>query len=77
MAMNPDFDAQIAAVSQGKKLLLLCRSGVRSVAAAKRATELGLQAYNILQGFEGDLDAQGQRGRVGGWRLAGLPWQQQ
>jgi rhodanese-related sulfurtransferase len=77
MAMNPDFDAQIAAASQGKKLLLLCRSGVRSVAAAKRATELGLQAYNILQGFEGDLDAQGQRGRVGGWRLAGLPWQQQ
>jgi hypothetical protein len=32
--------------------------------------------YNILEGFEGDKDANGQRGRVGGWRLAGLPWSQ-
>jgi rhodanese-related sulfurtransferase len=76
MAMNPDFDAQITAAAAGKKLLMLCRSGVRSIAAAKRATELGLTAYNILQGFEGDLDAQGQRGRTGGWRWAGLPWRQ-
>lgn len=76
MAMNPDFDAQITASAAGKKLLMLCRSGVRSIAAAKRATELGLTAYNILQGFEGDLDAQGQRGRTGGWRWAGLPWRQ-
>lgn len=49
---------------------------MRSVAAARRATELGLQAYNILQGFEGDADAQAQRGHVGGWRLHGLPWLQ-
>ena len=76
MAMNPDFDAQITAAAAGKKLLMLCRSGVRSIAADKRATELGLTAYNILQGFEGDLDAQGQRGRTGGWRWAGLPWRQ-
>ena len=52
------------------------RSGVRSVAAARRATELGLEGYNILEGFEGDADAQGQRGHSGGWRLQGLPWQQ-
>ena len=77
MAMNPDFDAGIQALGAGgQKLLLLCRSGVRSVAAAKRATELGLQAYNILQGFEGDPDAQGQRGKLGGWRFHGLPWSQ-
>ena len=77
MAMNPDFDAGLkAAAASGQKVVLLCRSGVRSVAAARRATELGLQAYNILEGFEGDADAQGQRGHLGGWRLRGLPWQQ-
>ena len=76
MAMNPEFDVAITAAAQGKKVLLLCRSGVRSVAAAKRATELGLQAYNILEGFEGDPDANAQRGKQGGWRCAGLPWRQ-
>ena len=77
MALNPDFDEGIrAAVPPGKKAVLLCRSGVRSVAAAKRATELGIEAYNILEGFEGDPDGQAQRGRKGGWRLNGLPWRQ-
>ena len=77
MAMNPEFDAGIQTLgADGKKLVLLCRSGVRSVAAAKRATELGVQAYNILEGFEGDPDAAAQRGKVGGWRFHGLPWQQ-
>ena len=77
MAMNAGFDAGLlAAVPQGKKALLLCRSGVRSIAAAKRATELGLQAYNILDGFEGAPDALAHRGKKGGWRFAGLPWRQ-
>jgi len=77
MAMNPGFDDGLrAAVPTGKKVVLLCRSGVRSVAAAKRATELGLEAYNILEGFEGDPDANAQRGKKGGWRLQGLPWRQ-
>ena len=77
MAMNADFDAQIrAAVPAGMPAVLLCRSGVRSIAAARRATELGLTAYNILEGFEGDADEQGHRGRKGGWRLRGLPWRQ-
>ncbi len=77
MAMNAAFDAELlAAVAVGGKVLLLCRSGVRSVAAAKRATELGLQAYNILGGFEGDPNEQGQRGQRNGWRHAGLPWRQ-
>jgi rhodanese-related sulfurtransferase len=53
---------------------LLCRSGVRSIAAAKRATELGIEAYNILEGFEGDADSDGHRNRIGGWRFRGLPW---
>ena len=81
MTMNPAFDAAVQAAAgaqgpSGKKLLLLCRSGVRSIAAAKRATELGLQAYNILEGFEGDPDAQAHRGQKGGWRYQGLPWRQ-
>jgi sulfur dioxygenase len=77
MVMNPQFDAALqAAVPEGAKVVLLCRSGVRSVAAAKRATELGLQAYNILEGFEGDPDTQGQRGHLSGWRMRGLPWRQ-
>lgn len=77
MVMNAAFDEGIqAAAHPGKKLVLLCRSGVRSIAAARRATELGLEAYNILEGFEGDADAHGQRGHTGGWRYRGLPWQQ-
>ena len=77
MAMNPDFDAQLlAAVPPGRKAVLLCRSGVRSVAAAQRATALGLQAWNVLEGFEGDPDQHAHRGQRGGWRLRGLPWRQ-
>ncbi|MGZ5271100.1 MAG: rhodanese-like domain-containing protein [Ramlibacter sp.] len=77
MAMNPAFDTAIReAVPPGKKAVMLCRSGVRSIAAARRATELGIEAYNILEGFEGDADENGQRGRKGGWRLRGLPWRQ-
>lgn len=77
MQLNPAFDkALLAAVPPGKKALMLCRSGVRSIAAARRATELGLEAYNILEGFEGDPDEQAQRGRKGGWRFHGLPWRQ-
>jgi rhodanese-related sulfurtransferase len=77
MAPNVHFDEQIrAAIPAGQKAVLLCRSGVRSVAAAKRASALGLQAYNILEGFEGDRDEQGRRGQLGGWRRRGLPWSQ-
>lgn len=77
MQLNPAFDAGLQeAARDGHKLLLLCRSGVRSVAAAKRATALGLEAYNILEGFEGDPDAEAHRGRIGGWRHRGLPWRQ-
>ncbi|GAA4337286.1 rhodanese-like domain-containing protein [Variovorax defluvii] len=77
MALNPDFDEGLRqAVPAGKKAVLLCRSGVRSIAAARRAAALGVEAYNILEGFEGDADAEGHRGRKGGWRLRGLPWKQ-
>ena len=76
MVMNPQFDEQVRMAANGKKIVMLCRSGVRSVAAAKRASELGIEAYNILEGFEGDTNAQGHRGSQGGWRMRGLPWRQ-
>ena len=77
MAMNPQFDDGVRqAAGSGKVLLMLCRSGVRSIAAAQRATELGARAYNVLEGFEGDPDADGHRGLLGGWRRRGLPWKQ-
>jgi hypothetical protein len=76
MAMNPLFDEAVKAAAGGKKIVLLCRSGVRSIAAAQRATQLGLEAYNILEGFEGDANPDGHRGSQGGWRMRGLPWRQ-
>jgi sulfur dioxygenase len=77
MVPNAEFDAGVrTAAASGLKVLFLCRSGVRSIAAARRATELGIAAYNVLEGFEGDADTQGQRGHKGGWRFHGLPWRQ-
>jgi sulfur dioxygenase len=77
MAVSSGFDEQLkAAAPPGTCVLLLCRSGIRSIAAAKRATELGFEAYNILEGFEGDPDTEAHRGFRGGWRFHGLPWRQ-
>jgi rhodanese-related sulfurtransferase len=59
-----------------RPVLFLCRSGVRSIGAAEVATEQGITpAYNIVDGFEGQLDANGHRGESG-WRAIGLPWKQ-
>ena len=58
-------------------VMFLCRSGGRSHNAAGFATEAGFEnCYNVLEGFEGDRDPNGQRGKLGGWRSAGLPWVQ-
>jgi rhodanese-related sulfurtransferase len=76
---NPDFLAQLRALAPdpGAPLLFLCRSGVRSDGAARVAAAAGYaQAFNILEGFEGDKDGQGHRGTLSGWRKAGLPWVQ-
>jgi rhodanese-related sulfurtransferase len=66
-----------AGLAPDQPILLLCRSGVRSVAAAKLLTELGFTAcYNVRDGFEGPGDAEKHRGRVTGWKVEGLPWVQ-
>ncbi|OBI79806.1 rhodanese-like domain-containing protein [Mycobacterium asiaticum] len=63
--------------AQGERpVVFLCRSGNRSIGAAEVATEAGIgPSYNVLDGFEGQLDAQGHRGDTG-WRAVGLPWKQ-
>lgn len=64
-------------VDRQRPVLFLCRSGVRSHSAAAAATEAGYPlAFNILEGFEGNMNGDHQRGRLGGWRVAGLPWVQ-
>ncbi len=75
---NPAFIAQLEAqVSKETPLMFLCRSGGRSHGAAAAATQAGYrEAYNVLQGFEGDKGPDGHRNTLGGWRLAGLPWVQ-
>lgn len=65
-----------AAGGTDRPVIFLCRSGHRSIGAAEAATEVGVTpAYNVLDGFEGHLDAHGHRGQTG-WRAAGLPWRQ-
>lgn len=78
MLPNPDFLAQLKARVPGDALVLfLCRSGARSHDAAVAATAAGYaRCYNVLEGFEGDRDADGHRGALNGWQAAGLPWQQ-
>jgi rhodanese-related sulfurtransferase len=73
---NPDFLKQLeGAAKKDEPVMFLCRSGVRSHHAAVAATQAGWrEAYNILEGFEGDKDGEGHRGNLGGWRKAGLPW---
>ncbi|WP_296946565.1 rhodanese-like domain-containing protein [uncultured Massilia sp.] len=75
-APNPDFAQQLqGAADKDDVVLFLCRSGVRSRHAARVATQLGYaNAFDILEGFEGDRDADGHRKTVGGWCKAGLPW---
>ncbi len=64
-------------VDKAAPVLFICRSGGRSHNAAMLARQAGYgEAYNVLEGFEGDRDAQGHRNTVGGWRAAGLPWTQ-
>ncbi|AXS38983.1 rhodanese-like domain-containing protein [Breoghania sp. L-A4] len=64
-------------VEKSDPLYFLCRSGARSLSAAIAMTQAGFtQCYNITDGFEGPLDADGHRGSVGGWKQSNLPWVQ-
>lgn len=66
-----------AAAPADGAVLLICRSGVRSHAAANAAFDAGYaRVYNVLEGFEGQINHHRQRGRINGWRFHGLPWEQ-
>lgn len=73
---NPDFLKQLhQSAGEDEVLLFLCRSGVRSRHAATLASENGYtRCFDILEGFEGEKDAEGHRKTVNGWCKAGLPW---
>ena len=74
---NDNFVDQLkeAGISGGPAVFL-CRSGQRSIGAAQAATAAGIEpSYNVLDGFEGGIDADGHRGAAG-WRALGLPWRQ-
>lgn len=81
----PDWQVNPKFISEVKRevhdinapILLLCRSGQRSLDAAKALEEAGYQLLiNIDGGFEGPLDENKHRGNLGGWRFHGLPWEQ-
>lgn len=75
---NPRFLRELESkLPKDAVILLLCRSGKRSAAAAEAATAAGFKyVFNVYEGFEGDLDENQQRGASGGWRQRGLPWVQ-
>ena len=77
MAVNPDFVAELieAGISAKDHIYFICRSGVRSLAAAQTARAAGFpHVYNVADGFEGPPDATGQRGKTAGWQADSLPW---
>ncbi|MEO1331635.1 MAG: rhodanese-like domain-containing protein [Pseudomonadota bacterium] len=81
MTANPDFRAQAEAAAAARGLdksapvFLICRSGVRSAAAARILAEAGFSnVWNLIEGFEGDRDKLTGRRTANGWRNAGLPW---
>jgi rhodanese-related sulfurtransferase len=75
---NPNFVHELESkVPKDAVVLFLCRSGKRSAAAAEAATKAGYaNAFNVVEGFEGDLDEHHRRGQIDGWRHRGLPWVQ-
>ena len=79
LTRNPRFVRELEAKLRNKEqpVLLLCRSGKRSALAAEAASKTGLPlVFNVLEGFEGEIDPYGQRGHGDGWRFHGLPWEQ-
>lgn len=78
MRNNPNFIAQLEQqVDKEALVMFICRSAARSHNAAIAATKAGYSdCYNVLEGFEGDMDANGHRNVLNGWRVRELPWEQ-
>jgi rhodanese-related sulfurtransferase len=77
---NPEqFCAQVLeeAGTRDRPVLLICRSGQRSLEAAQTLEKHGfVDVINVVHGFEGDLDPDFHRSTLNGWRFEGLPWEQ-
>jgi rhodanese-related sulfurtransferase len=79
MQLNGAFAEHLhrAGATPATKLYFICRSGARSLAAGQAAQAAGFpQAFNVADGFEGPVDAEGHRGTVAGWKADGRPWRQ-
>lgn len=79
LEVNEHFVQDIEKISpaRNRPVVLICRSGRRSVVAGEALEAAGWTAvHNVLEGFEGPLDERYRRGTLNGWRLAGLPWEQ-
>lgn len=85
--LNPDFVTEVRKLvlggvchekpNSGVPILLICRSGKRSLEAGNLLVKEGFcDVYNVAEGFEGELDEQHHRSARGGWRFHGLPWEQ-
>ena len=85
--INPHFVADVRKVMLGgvacddpdkcPPVLLICRSGKRSLEAARELLDHGFKrVYNVSEGFEGELDDDHHRSTLGGWRFHDLPWEQ-
>lgn len=85
--VNPNFVSEVRKVMLGglscdnesgcAPIILICRSGKRSLEAGNALINDGFtEVYNVLEGFEGDLDDAHHRSTLGGWRFHGLPWEQ-
>jgi rhodanese-related sulfurtransferase len=80
--LNPHFLTQVRQAILGgatgtAPVVLICRSGVRSLEAGETLLKAGIkEVYNVTEGFEGQLDDQHHRGSQNGWRFHGLPWEQ-
>ncbi len=76
--LNPHFVGQVRmAASHDRPVVLICRSGNRSREAGEALERAGFtRVYNVLHGFEGELDENHHRGSLNGWRHDGLPWEQ-
>jgi rhodanese-related sulfurtransferase len=79
MQVNAAFvaDLKAAGLTTENRIFFICRSGVRSLAAAQAARAAGFfHVFNVADGFEGPVDAAGHRGAAAGWKADSLPWRQ-
>ena len=77
--LNTDFTTELVKIIPAIEdiLIFICKAGGRSKQAAQCMNKIGYKnCFNIIDGFEGSMDSQKQRGKVSGWKFLNLPWEQ-